>query len=159
LLIPQLMWYGVRAPRDQGLAWDRFWTGIKRTGAQGEVLWDAADKDELANVLARVLAHMDQSLPLVDVGCGNGRFPHLVAAQLPKVLGIDISSHAIKLAQDESREMPNVSYRVLDASRPGVGRQLAGELGEVNVYMRGVFHVFDAEQRANAVANLGEMLG
>ena len=87
LLIPQLMWYGARAPRDQGEAWDRFWAGIERTGAGGEVLWDAASQEELDGVLARVLAHMDKSLPLVDVGCGNGRFSRLLAAHFPRCWG------------------------------------------------------------------------
>jgi SAM-dependent methyltransferase len=159
LLIPQLMWYGMRAPRDQGMAWDRFWAGIKRTGPGGDVLWDAASADELDNMLERVLAHMDKSLPIVDIGCGNGRFSRLFAAHFPRVLGIDISPHAIQKANEESLNLQNIAYRVVDASLPGVGRQLAEELGEVNVYMRGVFHVFDAGQRANAVANLRDILG
>jgi tRNA/tmRNA/rRNA uracil-C5-methylase (TrmA/RlmC/RlmD family) len=64
------------------------------------VLWDAANQEELDGVVARVLAHMDQSLPLVDVGCGNGRFSRLLAAHFPKVLGVDISAHAIKRANE-----------------------------------------------------------
>jgi SAM-dependent methyltransferase len=159
LLIPQLVWYGVRAPRDQAKAWDRFWAGIRRTGPGGEVLWDAASKEELDGVLARVTARMDAGLPVVDVGCGNGRFPRLLAARFPRVVGIDVSPHAIERAKEESRGLENVSYRVLDASAPGVGRALAGELGEVNVLMRGVFHVFDAGQRATTVENLAAMMG
>jgi SAM-dependent methyltransferase len=159
LLLPQLIWYGVRAPRDQGKAWDRFWAGIARTGAGGEVLWDAASQNELDGVLARVLPRMDRSLPVVDMGCGNGRFSRLLAACFPRVLGVDVSPHAIARARDESRGVENVTYRVLDGSAPGVGRRLADELGEVNVFMRGVFHVFDAAQRANAVGSLRDMTG
>jgi hypothetical protein len=58
-LIPQLIWYGTRSPRDQGLAWDRFWASIQRTGPDGEVLWDAASADELDRVRAHALA-LDQ---------------------------------------------------------------------------------------------------
>jgi SAM-dependent methyltransferase len=159
LLIPQLLWYGLRAPRDQGKAWDRFWAGIRRTGAGGEVLWDAASRAELDEVLARVSARMDKSLPVVDAGCGNGRFSRLLAAHFPRVVGIDISPSAVARATEESRGVDNLSFRVLDASSPGVGRELAAELGEVNVFMRGVFHVFDAAQRAAAVGNLGDMMG
>src|SRR5690349_21260148 len=119
LLIPQLVWYGARAPRDQGKAWDRFWAGIARTGPGGEVLWDAAGKEELDGVLARSLARFDRSLPVVDVGCGNGRFSRLFAAHFPKVLGIDVSAHAVARAQDESRGVENASFRVLDASAAG----------------------------------------
>jgi len=159
LLIPQLMWYGVRAPREQGKAWDRFWAGIERTGAGGQVLWDAASREELDGVLARVLPRMDSSLPVVDVGCGNGRFARLLAPHFPKVLGIDVSPSAIDKATSESRDVERVAYRVLDASAPGVGTKLATELGEVNVFMRGVFHVFDEKERASTVRNLAEMMG
>jgi SAM-dependent methyltransferase len=159
LLIPQLAWYGVRAPRHQGKAWNRFWAGIRRTGAGGEVLWDAASKEELDSVLDRALARMDTNLPVVDVGCGNGRFSRLLAARFPRVLGFDVSAHAIQRAKEESRGVENVAYRVLDASRPGVGRTLAAELGEANVLMRGVFHVFDDAQRATTVENLADMMG
>lgn len=159
LVIPQLMWYGLRAPRKQRQVWDRFWSGIQRTGAGGEVLWDAASQAEFDAVLARVLARMDTRLPLVDVGCGNGRFSRLLAAHFPRVVGIDISSFAIEKAKAESAGAGNVEYRVLDVSAPDVGRALADELGEANVFMRGVFHIFDAGQRKNAIANLAGMVG
>lgn len=159
LVIPQLVWYGMRAPRDPGQAWDRYWSGIRRTGAGGDVLWDAASRDELDRVLARILARMDRTLPMVDVGCGNGRFSRLLAAHFPRVLGIDISAAAVERAGTESPGVANVEYRVMDAGAPGTGRQIARELGEVNVFMRGVFHVFDETQRTNAVGNLAEMLG
>ena len=159
LVIPQLVWYGMRAPREPGRAWDRYWSGIRRTGAGGDVLWDAASQDELDRVLARILARMDTTLPMVDVGCGNGRFSRLLAPHFPRVLGIDISPRAVERAKEESRLVGNVDYRVLDASAPGAGRALAGELGEANVFMRGVFHVFDEARRRSAVANLAEMVG
>lgn len=159
LLLPQLIWYGARAPRDQAQAWDRYWAGIQRTGPGGEVLWDAASKEELDDVRARVLAHMDTSLPMVDLGCGNGRFSRLFAAHFPKVVGIDVSPHAVARAKEESRGADHVEYRVLDASAAGAGKKLADELGEANVYMRGVFHVLDAEQRRNAVQSLADLTG
>lgn len=159
LLIPQLTWYGMRAPRQQDRAWDRYWSGIRRTGARGDVLWDAASQAELDGVRARVLARMDTRLPMVDVGCGNGRFSRLFAEHVPRVLGVDISPHAVARARTESAGVSNVEYRVMDISAPGAGRVIAEELGEVNVFMRGVFHVFDAAQRTTAVANLADMLG
>src|SRR5215472_17474099 len=159
LLIPQLIWYGVRSPRDQGMAWDRFWASIRSTGQDGEVLWDAASADELNGVRAHALMHMATDLPVVDVGCGNGRFSRLLAGSFPQVLGIDVSAHAVKRAEDESGGIDNVTYRVLDASGAGVSKQIFDELGESNVFMRGVFHIFDAAQRERAVANLRDLTG
>ena len=159
LLIPQLIWYGARAPRDQTLAWDRFWATIRRTGPDGEVLWDAASADELNGVRDHALAHMATDLPVVDVGCGNGRFSRLLAGGFRQVLGIDVSAHAVRRAEGESGDVDNVSYRVLDASAPGAGKQLFDELGEANVFMRGVLHILDAGQRERAAANLRDLVG
>jgi len=159
LLIPQLIWYGARSPRDQGRAWDRFWASIQCTGQDGEVLWDAASADELNGVRAHALAHMATDLPVVDVGCGNGRFSRLLAGSFPQVLGIDVSAHAVRRAEEESGGVDNVMYRVLDASSPGAGKQLFDELGEANVFMRGVLHILDAEQRKRAAANFRDLIG
>jgi hypothetical protein len=48
---------------------------------------------------------------------------------------------------------------VQDVGQPDVGRQLASELGEMNVYVRGVLHVLPPSQRLVMVQNLRAMLG
>src|SRR5579864_9450555 len=98
LLIPQLTYYLVRAPRDQKKAWDRFWGKVTRTGPSGHVLWDAGSDDELATLTTCVLDRMDKSLPVVDIGCGNGRFSRFFARHFPRVLGVDVSANAIARA-------------------------------------------------------------
>jgi hypothetical protein len=60
LLLPRLLFLAARAPRDQRLAWDRYWSEVARTGFDGEVLWDAGDQTEF-----REYAHADPDLPLV----------------------------------------------------------------------------------------------
>ncbi len=159
LLLPQLVYYSARAPRAPNAAWDHFWSGVRRTGFGGDVLWDAESKEELDRVLERTLARADRSLPMVDVGCGNGRFSRLFAPHFPQAIGIDVAPHAIERAREESRGIANVSYRVLDAGVPGVGGRLAAELGDVNVYLRGVLHVIEPEQQRNLVYNLRDMVG
>jgi SAM-dependent methyltransferase len=158
-VIPQLIWYGLRAPRDQAKAWERYWGGIRRTGLDGEVLWDAASQVELDAVQARMRAHFDPSLPLVDVGCGNGRFTRTLAAVFPRALGIDFSPHAIERARAETGQAGNVSYQVLDISAAGAGDAIRGAVGESNLFVRGVLHVLDPARRAVAVANFQRALG
>jgi SAM-dependent methyltransferase len=158
-VIPQLIWYGLRAPRDQAKAWDRYWGDIRKTGIDGDVLWDAASTVELEAVRARVRAHFDAALPLVDVGCGNGRFTRALAAQFPKALGVDFSPSAVERARAESADAANVSFQVLDISAAGAGDELARALGDVNVFVRGVLHVLDPARRAAAVDNLKRALG
>ncbi len=159
LLVPQLIWHGLRAPGDDTTAWDRYWGDIQRTGAHGEVLWDAGSQGEIESSLERLLPQMDRTLPLIDVGCGNGRHTRALAAHFPGVLGVDMSAQAIERARLESQGVANVSYRVLDASVPGTGQQLAREFGEVNIYVRGVFHIVDHRRRLAMVRNFREMLG
>jgi SAM-dependent methyltransferase len=159
LVIPQLVYYGVRAPRDQGKAWDRFWGGIRRTGAGGDVLWDAGDRRELDEALAHLQKHGDPALPLVDLGCGNGRYTRAFAAHFPRAIGVDVSPQAVTRATEESGGLENVSHRVLDAGEPGAGARLRAEIGAANVFMRGVFHVLEPARRAAAVQNLHDLLG
>jgi len=59
LLIPLLTRYAMTAPRDQRRAWDRYWSSVRRTGAGGEVLWDAEQPDEVEGVRARFRALAD----------------------------------------------------------------------------------------------------
>jgi 2-polyprenyl-3-methyl-5-hydroxy-6-metoxy-1,4-benzoquinol methylase len=123
------------------------------------VLWDAASAEEMDTVRARALADMATDLPVVDVGCGNGRFSRLLAENFPQVLGIDISANAVRRAEEESGDVDNVMYRVLDITAADAGKQLFDQLGEANVFTRGVLHLLGDEQRERAVANLREMIG
>ncbi|MDI1446596.1 class I SAM-dependent methyltransferase [Polyangium sp. 6x1] len=154
LLLPQLLSYAARAPRDPAKAWDRFWSGIRRTGNGGEVLWDTEDIREIEEVMNRVAAHFAPDLPVIDIGCGNGRFTRLLAARFPRVVGLDVSSHAIDKAWEESAGITNLSFHVADVSMPYALRWLTDELGGTNVFMRGVLHVLDPPRRAVAIENM-----
>jgi SAM-dependent methyltransferase len=161
LLIPQLTWYGLRAPRDQKKAWDRFWGDVQKTGLEGDVLWDAASEAEQRLILERVLSHLERSLPVVDVGCGNGRYSRVLARHFPRVLGIDASPRAIERARAESagEGAANLSFQVMDGSAPGAGRELRDTLGEANVFVRGVLHVLAPATRDAMAASFAEVLG
>ena len=163
LLIPQLSWYALRAPRDQALAWQRYWSSIRRTGVDGEVLWDADQPAEAAAVARAFQAHADLSLPMVDLGCGNGRQARALTELAPHVLGLDASAPAIDRARRESADLPpgegNLEFRVADLAEPDLGKRLAAELGPVNVHIRGVLHVVDRTRRAVVVQNLENLLG
>jgi len=159
LLLPELVWAGIRRHHDQVTAWDRYWGAIRRTGPDGEVLWDGAGKAELQGSLERILAHMDRALPVVDVGCGNGRQARLLAPHFPRVIGVDVSPQAIARAQRESAGFSTVTFRVLDASAPGAGQRLHEQLGDVNVFIRGVLHILEPAHCAMMVGNVRAMVG
>jgi SAM-dependent methyltransferase len=158
LLIPQLTWYAIQAPRDQRRAWERYWSRTRATGPAGDVLWDAGQPEEAEAVAARLRAHADPTLPMVDVGCGNGRQARALTGLASRVVGIDASEAAVARARQESDDA-NLEFRVADVTDDGLGRRLRDELGESNVHVRGVLHVVAPDRRPAVVRNLADLLG
>jgi SAM-dependent methyltransferase len=159
LLLPGLIRASVQLRRQGGRGWEQFWSGVHRTGPGGEVLWDVADRTELDWCVQRAGQHFDPALPVVDLGCGNGRFTRLLAERFPMVVGVDVSASAVRLADAESAGAPGVSYRVLDAADPAAMRSLAGDIGPVNVFMRGVLHITAADKRAGIADGIAALVG
>jgi SAM-dependent methyltransferase len=157
LLVPVLALKGRR--RRPGDAWQAYWRAVRRTGPEGEVLWDGAGEHELRWWLETARRHLDESLPVLDVGCGNGRLSRLLAGAFPAVLGVDVSPAAVEVAERESRDAAGVRFRQLDVTAPDAGTTLAAELGPANVVVRGVLHVLDRQERRRAVAALHQVLG
>jgi SAM-dependent methyltransferase len=155
-MIPKLVRLSRSAPKDRPLAWDRYWAGIKATGAAGEVLWDSGTDNEFLSYKDVLLRHLDPELPVVDIGCGHGSFSRTLAGIFPEVIGVDISEHAVKRARTDSAGLGNVRYEVRDMTAPGAEKDLPGE---ANVFIRGVLHVLEAADQAALVENLHLLVG
>ena len=123
------------------------------------MLWDSSNPGEAEQHLPIVLEHLDTSLPIVDIGCGNGRQSRMLAEHYPQVLGVDLSPDAITLARKESAGIENLHFEVLDLLADNAGPQLAAELGEANVFVRGVLHVLPPRARQAVAVALREVLG
>lgn len=147
----------VRTPRGPRRQWECFWRTVERTGRDGQVVWDAAAERAAALDLWRFRRHLDDSLPLLDLGCGNGRQTRFLARRFDYVLGADLSPAAVELARRESGG--EVDFRVLDAARPDEAEALHAELGDVNIYLRSVFHGVPRADRADFVRSLEILLG
>src|SRR5262249_4123469 len=144
LLIPRLMVTGFGAPKTVPEAWNTYWKNVRG----GEVLWDGASPAELSWVAAQATAFLDPALPVLDIGCGNGRFSRALAAHLARVVGVDLAASAVARAEKESPDTPNLSFRALDAVATDSGhalREIAG--GDANVFVRGVLHCLSHKQR------------
>lgn len=165
LMIPKLLRLSAGAPKDQHVAWDRFWANVKTTGATGDVLWDAGSDHEMQGYVDRLRQHLDTGLPVVDIGCGNGSFTRRLAVQFPHVVGVDVSTHAVRRANAESVGTANVTFAVRDMTAPGAGSRLVeeqeklGGSGGANVFIRGVLHVLDERRRYALAENLHTIAG
>ena len=159
LLVPRLAAAGLRHRPRPDEAWQSYWSAVGSTGPDGEVLWDGAGDQEYGWWRDTMRRHLDPALPVLDVGCGNGRLSRLAAADFPRVLGVDVSPAAVDLARRESTGLDRLSFRTADITADGAGAALADELGPANIVVRGVLHVLGEAERSRAVAALGTVLG
>ncbi|WP_187645697.1 non-ribosomal peptide synthetase [Streptomyces sp. TRM49041] len=145
--------------RDTGDAWERYWAGIERTGRGGDVIWDADSGEEFQWLLGQARRHFGNDLPVIDLGCGNGRYSRELAPHYPRVVGVDVSVSAVEHAVREARAegVANVEYLAVDMTDADQADAL-GE-GPYNIFVRGVFHVLDSAARARLAAVAGRLLG
>ncbi|MDQ0736631.1 class I SAM-dependent methyltransferase [Arthrobacter agilis] len=158
-MVPEVARLAQRTPRDPVTAWEGYWSRIGTTGTQGEVLWDAEiglEADQYAQAIDRF---MDRGLPIIDGGCGNGRWTRWLAGRFPSALGVDVADSAVRRAAHESQELPSVAFRTADLTAPGAGLLLHEEHGDANVFVRGVFHVLRPPQRKELGRNLRDIVG
>lgn len=158
----QLIYFRLRhgSPRRYPDQWDSYWRSVHLTGRGGEVLWDNVPERASAEDLKRFGPYMDPALPLLDLGCGNGRQARFLCRHFPRVVGADVSPAALALARRETEaEGFEIGYRLLDATRPDQAAALHAELGDVNIYMRGVLHVIAPADRRRFAESLEILLG
>ncbi|KAA6213068.1 class I SAM-dependent methyltransferase [Streptomyces albofaciens JCM 4342] len=137
-------------------AWEGFWRDAPE--GEGEVFWDSDPSLTAELHLPLFAAHFDAALPVVDLGCGNGTQTRFLARHYPRAVGVDLSAAAV--AHARAGDPAGVAeYRRLDAADPAAVRALHGELGDVNVYLRGVLHQCASEDRPLIVANIATLLG
>jgi SAM-dependent methyltransferase len=139
--------------------WENYWRSIERTGRDGQVLWDSEPESASAEDLCRFQPHMERTLPLLDLGCGNGRQTRFLARHFPRVIGTDVAPSAIAKARLETDAASGIEYRLLDALKPGQAQAFHDEIGDVNVYMRGVMHVIQRQDRKRFAESLAILLG
>lgn len=138
-------------------AWEGFWREAPEE--QGEVFWDAEPVLTAAHHLALFEPYLlDHRLTLVDLGCGNGTQTRYFAERFPRVVGADLSGAAIGHAR---RADPGglAAYRVLDAVDKADMDTLCAELGDANVYVRGVLHQSAPEDRQPLMDGIASLVG
>ncbi|NUO40887.1 MAG: class I SAM-dependent methyltransferase [Streptomyces sp.] len=138
-------------------AWEGFWREAPEE--PGAVFWDAEPALTVGLHLALFEPQLtDPGLPLVDLGCGNGTQTRFLADRFPHVLGVDLSEAAVEHAR-HADPAGQAGYRVLDAAEKGEAESLHAELGDANVYVRGVLHQCEPDDRQPFVDGLAALLG
>ncbi|UUU26036.1 class I SAM-dependent methyltransferase [Streptomyces sp. DSM 40750] len=138
-------------------AWEGFWR--EAPDEPGAVFWDAEPERTVALHLALFEPYLAApELPLVDLGCGNGTQTRFLSDRFPRVLGADLSTAALDRAR---RADPGgrATYRPLDAADKADAEALHTDLGDANVYLRGVLHQCDPDDRQRLVDNIATLLG
>lgn len=162
-MIPKLVRLSRSAPKDRHKAWDQYWARITATGPGGEVLWDSGTDHEFLGYKNNLLRYLDPALPVVDTGCGHGSFTWALAGVFPRVVGVDVSPHAVEMARRQSAGGANPAFEARDMTAPGAGAALAESIHAgvegANVFIRGVLHVLDAAHQKALVENLRTLAG
>ncbi len=159
LMVPRVAWLGKSTPKDLVVGWNHYWSNVRSTGVGGDVLWDTGDLAEIPAYLPIMRAHMDMTLPVIDVGCGNGRFTRRLTECFPSAIGVDLSTSAIALARRESVDIPGIQFEAVDATVAGATAGLAAQRAPVNVFVRGVFHILSPSARIEMARNLLPLVG
>ena len=142
--------------------WDAFWGGVSQGSLREPVIWDAAPgagNEEIRHHLQVMAGAMDTSLPVIDLGCGNGTITRRLTDIFASVLGVDVSPQAVAAAHSAQPQVAGLSFRSLDATQPAAAAALAGELGDANVFVRGVLHVLSRRRQAHLAGSIEALLG
>ncbi|EFL35958.1 thiopurine S-methyltransferase superfamily [Streptomyces viridochromogenes DSM 40736] len=138
-------------------AWEGFWRAA--SAEPGAVFWDAEPALTAGPHLALFEPRLaDPALPLVDLGCGNGTQTRFLADRFPRVMGVDLSAAALDHAR-RADPAGQAVYRQLDAAEKSEAQALHAELGDSNVYMRGVLHQCESEDRQSLVDGIATLVG
>ncbi|MEU8475874.1 class I SAM-dependent methyltransferase [Streptomyces hygroscopicus] len=137
-------------------AWESYWRNT--SDAPGDAIWDADPSLSAALHLDLLAPHADPSLPIVDLGCGNGTQTRYLAARFARALGVDLSRAAVERAR-RADPAGTAEYRQLSLTDAAGVADLARRLGDANVYLRAVIHQSDAPDRRPVARAVARLLG
>ncbi|OXS32479.1 class I SAM-dependent methyltransferase [Streptomyces sp. XY006] len=138
-------------------SWEGFWR--EASDAPGAVFWDAEPALTVGPHLALFEPHLaDFPLPLVDLGCGNGTQTRYLADRFPRVVGADLSAAALEHAR-RADPAGRATYRRLDAADKDEVQSLHAELGDCNIYLRGVLHQCEPDDRQALADGIATLVG
>lgn len=137
-------------------AWEDYWRTLAEEN--DTAFWDVPADTELSKFLPQLKKAFDPKLPLIDFGCGNGMQTLFFAQHFPQVWGVDVSAAAVEQARAQVQGSQPI-LEVLDATDLLQTQALAKKIGEAHIFIRGVLHQIQAEDRPLVIASLQQLLG
>ncbi|MES9506674.1 class I SAM-dependent methyltransferase [Streptomyces sp. NPDC000609] len=137
-------------------AWEGYWSATSET--PGEAIWDSDPSLTSVPHAELLLPHADTSLPVVDLGCGNGTQTRYLATCFSRAIGVDLSHAAIAHARHADPEGV-AEFAQLDLVDAEAVAALHERTGDTNVYMRAVIHQSEPEARAAVAAAVAMLVG
>ena len=97
---------------------------------------------------------VDTSRPVVDLGCGPGRFTRCLAQAFPEVIGIDVSAAQLELARQAVADLPaSCSFHVSQGPVLPLPAATAGA-----VFSMSVFQHLDRSTAESLIREIGRVL-
>ncbi|WP_371534829.1 class I SAM-dependent methyltransferase [Streptomyces sp. NBC_01023] len=137
-------------------SWEGFWSTTSDT--PGEAIWDSDPSLTSVPHSELLLPYADTSLPVVDLGCGNGTQTRYLSTVFARALGVDLSHAAIGHAR-RADTAGVAEFAQLDLVDADAVRALSRRIGDTNVYMRAVIHQSEPEARPAVAAAVAALLG
>ncbi|WP_328322247.1 class I SAM-dependent methyltransferase [Streptomyces sp. NBC_00388] len=137
-------------------AWEGFWSAT--SDAPGEAIWDSDPSLTSVPHSELLLPYADTSLPVVDLGCGNGTQTRYLSTVFARALGVDLSHAAIGHAR-RADTAGAAEFAQLDLADGEGVRTLSRRIGDTNVYMRAVIHQSEPPTRPAVAAAVATLLG
>lgn len=137
-------------------SWEGYWR--ETSDAPGEAIWDSDPSLTAQPHCDILLPHADPSLPVVDLGCGNGTQTRYLATRFPRAVGVDLSQAAIDHARRADTEKV-AEFEQLSLVDGEAVRALSARVGDAHVYMRAVIHQSEPQDRPAVAGAVATLLG
>jgi SAM-dependent methyltransferase len=142
---------------DYATIWDTYYKRLLK-GGQFKPFWEVSPEDGVAHDFELFETYFDNSLPIIDFGCGTGIQTSWLGEKYEKVVGVDVSESIILEARAKNKN-PHIQYEVLDISDPAGVRRLHEQYGDCNIYIRGVLHQIRPSDHKGVAEGLGYLIG
>lgn len=109
--------------------------------------WDRDMHQEVLN-----LSELDENSVLLELGCGTGRFTHMLAPHVQRSIALDCSPNMLRMARERTPAAPRVLWT------PGDIRELPETAGVNTVVMCNTVRYLDPDERTKLFKTLHRRL-